>query len=138
MDSIHSWFINMITAAEWYVESSDLLKRIFLFHFSYSHNIHNNQLWIKQITPWEINTKRAFLIASFRWFSPQNRAFLIGFKLFLILFCHLSYKILKPDFKLKTKMNINRLHTALQYIINAYWKYIEQIFAYFPTSGQTH
>ncbi len=26
-----------------------------------------------------------------------------------------------------------RLDTALQYIISAYWKYIEQTFAYFPT-----
>ena len=29
-------------------------------------------------------------------------------------------------------MNI-RLHTALQYIISAYWKYIEQVSAYFST-----
>lgn len=67
-----------------------LLKRIFLFHFSCSHNIHNNQLWIKQIILWEIKYKRAFLIV-LPWFSPQNHAFLIGFKPFLILFSYSVY-----------------------------------------------
>ena len=59
-----------------------LLKRIFLFHFSRSHNIHNNQLWIKQITPWEIKYKRAFLIqynCSFSGLLPDLRLLLSFF-----------------------------------------------------------
>ena len=65
-------------------------NQIFKFHFSYSHNTPDNNLWINNITVWEIRHKMVFLIL-FPSFMPKNDAFLISFKSFFLLFSYSFY-----------------------------------------------
>ena len=65
-------------------------NQIFKFHFSYSHNTPDNNLWINNITVWEIRHKMVFLIL-FPSFMPKNDAFLISFKSIFLLFSYSFY-----------------------------------------------